>query len=144
MTRLADGCPSASLAFVKLLRVWLLVTLAVLLPIRAAMAVALPCALSGLDSHSEAMYQDAAGHRHSMGVQEADQHDEGAGALHEHEESCLDKCNLCSASCSATPLVSIIAGIPEPLDSVSASFPDLSVPALSFLSDGQERPPRSI
>jgi hypothetical protein len=129
---------------VKLLRIWLLVILAVLLPVRGAMAVAKPCALAGVDTQRATMHHGAGGHDHGVGAPELVQHDHGAGALHDHEKSCQDKCNLCSASCSATPLVSTIAGVPEPRDLVSASFPHLSVPAPSFLSGGQERPPRSI
>jgi len=128
---------------VKRLRIWLLVILAVLLPVRGAMAVALPCALSGVDLQSQAVDHHA-GHDHAVVGQELVAHAHGAAALHDHEKSCQDKCNLCSASCSATPLVSTIAGVHGPDDAASASFPDLSVTAPSFFSDGQERPPRSI
>ena len=68
----------------------------------------------------------------------------GSAAAHGHEESTPDRCNLCSASCSATPLVRVIEGVPEPCAIGAATFPRLTVPAPSFLSDGQERPPRSI
>jgi hypothetical protein len=131
---------------VKLLRIWLLVVLAVLLPLRAAMAVALPCALAGVGTPSGTTHHDAAGHGHGHAVaaHEHVQHHPGAVALHDHEKACQDKCNLCSASCSATPLIATFAGVPELRDRASVSFPDLSVPAPSFLSDGQERPPRSI
>jgi hypothetical protein len=135
---------------VKLLRIWLLVVLAVLLPLRAAMAVALPCALAGVGTPSGTTHHDAAGHGHGHGLghavaaHEHVQHHPGTVALHDHEKACQDKCNLCSASCSATPLIATFAGVPELRDRASVSFPDLSVPAPSFLSDGQERPPRSI
>jgi hypothetical protein len=131
--------------FVKHLRIWLLVILAVLLPLRGAMAVAMSCAPSGAGTKSElrSMDHDAAGHDHTGSAHEAVQHEHGA-APHDHEEANQDKCNLCSASCSATPLVSAIAGIQEPGDLASASFPGFSAPAPSFVSDGQERPPRSI
>ena len=128
----------------KVLRIWLLVILAALLPIRGAMAVAMPCALSGMDPHGETLYPDAAGHGHTVAANEPVSHDHGDAALHDHDKACQDKCNLCSASCSATPLVATIAGVPELSDLASVSFPELSVPAPSFLSDGQERPPRSI
>lgn len=128
----------------KLLRVWLLLILAVLLPVRAAMAVAMPCGFAGVDMPSEATYHHAGAHGHAGSAHEPGQHDEGGGALHDHEQSSSDKCNLCSASCSATPLLGTIAGVPEPLDRVSVAFPQLYAPAPSFFSDGQERPPRSI
>jgi hypothetical protein len=129
---------------VKVLRIWLLVVLAALLPVRAAVAVAVPCALFGVGMPSGATHHDAAGQGHAVAAQELVQHDHGAAALHDHEQACQDKCNLCSASCSATPLVATIAGVPELSDPASVAFPDPSVPAPSFLSDGQERPPRSI
>ena len=130
----------------KFLRIWLLVILAVLLPVRGAMAVAMECAPSPGSTQSDMrlMDHDGAGHDHAAGAHEFVQHDHGGGALHDHEQSNQDKCNLCSASCSATPLVRTIAGVPEPRDLASASFPGFSAPAPSFVSDGQERPPRSI
>jgi hypothetical protein len=41
------------------------------------------------------------------------------------------------------PLMSSFADVPQPFDAAER-FPELSVPAPSFVCDGQERPPRSI
>jgi hypothetical protein len=128
---------------VRLLRTCLLVFLAVLLPVRGAMAVAMACTPASGGAHSELRSTDHAVHDHAQAAGEA-MHDHGAAAAHDHEASNQDKCNLCSASCSATPLMSDVAGIAEPRDRAGASFPGFSAPAPSFLSDGQERPPRSI
>jgi len=51
---------------------------------------------------------------------------------------------LCCDFCSVTPLSSEPPSVPMPLNLSGVSFPDLFAPAPSFLSDGQERPPRSI
>lgn len=70
-------------------------------------------------------------------------HDHSAPADHDHGGA-SDKCNMCSAFCSLTPLTSNPAALFQPLEMAAASFPDLSAPAPSFFSGGQERPPRSI
>lgn len=118
----------------KLLRIWLLVFLAVLLPVRGALAAAMVCApaaggVSGLVA--------------AQGDQDAlpchmDSSDEPASS------DKTDKCNLCAASCAATPLLRDVPGIAEPGDLASASYPGVAAAAPSFLSDGQERPPRSL
>jgi len=51
---------------------------------------------------------------------------------------------MCSAFCSLVPLVSDTPRLPEPAALSSVKFPDFATPAPSFLSDGQERPPRTI
>lgn len=142
---------------VKLLRVWLLVLLAVLLPVRGAMAAAIGCAPAGAPVSSQAVVagagaghhahaHDGAAHGHADAGHAHAGHGtaEGHAGVHDDGKSHLDKCNLCSASCSATPLVREVAGVPELNDAGSATFPSLFAPAPTFLSDGQERPPRSI
>lgn len=124
----------------KLLRIWLLVVLAVLLPVRSALAAAMVCAPAGGTPSSVAEHVD-----------HGDHHDEAGGA-HDHSAAAHgsghgdkpDKCNVCSASCSATPLLQEGPSIAEPFGLTSATYPDVSAVAPSFLSDGQERPPRSI
>lgn len=95
---------------------------------------------------TQAVHDHAAGHDHTGGGH--DQATHGHGASHdggqEQGKSHSDKCNLCSASCAATPLVRDVAGVPELNDPAATMFPSFSAPAPSFFSDGQERPPRSI
>lgn len=55
-----------------------------------------------------------------------------------------DSCNMCAASCSTPPLTRVFAGLQAPIELSSAAFPALSSPAPTFLSDGQDRPPRTI
>ncbi|MEO6744243.1 MAG: DUF2946 family protein [Caldimonas sp.] len=131
---------------VKSTRIWLILLLAVLLPVRSAMAAAMLCPPAGVGTQSEV---------HLEGVL----HDDGAASLvasdhaaHHHgssedqsndDASTADKCNVCSAFCSVTPLLSSVGASLAVREPSTTSFPDLSTPAVTFLSDGQERPPRS-
>lgn len=135
----------------KLLRIYLLALLAVLLPVRGVMAAAMPCGPLGGGSHSQTSvmghgvgqhphHESAA---HQQGVQ-AHEHGSGSGPQVEHGHASQDKCNMCSASCSTPPLPSAAAILDEPSALTAASFPALAVPAPTFQSDGQERPPRTI
>jgi len=87
---------------------------------------------SMMASADHAPAHDHAGHHHA----------EGAVGDH-HNGSSVEKCNLCCAFCTLAPMVSSLPSLPSPIDLSVISFPDLSAPAASFLSDGQERPPRS-
>lgn len=127
----------------KLARIWLLLLLAVLLPIRGAVAAAMLCPVGSSGMQSELRHGEHAGH-HGMDHHEAG-HDHNGAAHHDgHDHEATDKCNMCSAFCSLTPLLSDVPALPEPEALPAIKFPDLSTPAPSFLSDGQERPPRTI
>lgn len=133
----------------KTLRIWLLILLAVLLPVRGAVAAAMLCAPASAAHHQElGVHQhqvaqvpmDSAAHHH----EHADHADH---AQHGHDDEgsssgSSDKCNLCSACCSVAPMVSSTPAVPVFLGLTEVFFPSISVPAASFLSDGQERPPR--
>lgn len=134
---------------VRTVRIWLLLLLAVLLPIRGAVAAAMLCPVAETGSQVELRLHD-----HSLGhpaMDEAAQVDHASVHLdhasgHHHDDGAgqPDKCNLCSAFCSVTPLVGSLPTVFVPLDTAAASFPDLSAPAATFHSGGQDRPPRSI
>lgn len=74
-------------------------------------------------------------------------HADRAPVQHGHADtqpaSAADNCNLCCDFCSVTPLANSLPTLPTAPERATLSFPDLSAPAPSFLSDGQERPPRS-
>ena len=70
-----------------------------------------------------------------------DGHAQHQGEEHKHDGS--DRCSLCASCCTAVPLMGVLPRVPEPFDAPQ-QFPDVSVPAPSFVSDGWERPPRSI
>lgn len=135
----------------KSLRVWLLVLLAVLLPIRGALAAAMLCpdpgaavpaqvqsVHEGVHDHGQvhgAGHGEDATHAHANDSGEPDDHFAAGGTA--------DNCNLCSAFCSVTAVVDGSISIAEP-QKVSTVFPHLYAPPPSFIPDGQERPPRTI
>lgn len=51
---------------------------------------------------------------------------------------------MCSAFCALTPLAGAAPKLPEPAALPAVKFPEFPAPAPSFLSDGQERPPRTL
>jgi hypothetical protein len=130
---------------VKSFRVWLLVLLALLLPIRGALAGAMHCpvAASGvqLESQLGAHAHDRGHHATHDGHEHAQQHP--ASDQHHADAAGADKCNLCSAFCSVPGLVSsgLVLGTPQ---LAATAFPALHAPPTSFELAGQERPPRSI
>ena len=136
----------------KTLRMGLLVVLALLLPLRGAMAAAMLCpmAAGGAPASAHAHHgavADAAPIDHA-----AMHHGDGA-APHEaappapaaaaEPHAAPATCNLCCDFCTATPLVASVQDVPNAPEQSALSFPDLSTPAPSFFSDGPERPPRS-
>jgi hypothetical protein len=163
----------ATLAFVKIWRTWLLVLLAVLLPVRGAVAAAMLCQVSGpavqlalaiagpsagnkamAEAMAEAMdqapshHQHAAGHDHARGHDHASGHDHAPDASGDghpgHDHAASEACNACSAYCSLTPFVGNLPPLVEPLDPTAVKFDDVAAPPPSFVSGGQERPPRTI
>lgn len=128
--------------------IWLLILLAVLLPVRGAVAAAMLCAPTGTAHHQEQrvhehpmshMAMDSATHHHDHSATAELGHD-GQGS----PSGSSDKCNLCSACCSVAPMVSSTPTVPALLGASDVFFPSISAPAPSFVSDGQERPPRTI
>lgn len=136
----------------KTARVLLLILLAALLPLRTALADAVLCA--GHASHDMAamsvMHGDQGGH---------DLHDGDEASLQSPSDSFVElpadagpadgvgdpsTCNTCAVSCSTSPLVLTVPHVPTPVKLTSPHLPSHDARALSHLSDGQERPPRSI
>lgn len=125
-------------------RLCLLLFLALLLPLRGAVASAMLCG-AGLPP--------AAAHAHHHAQQAPDGAAAGHGAEHHHAhhapapthdaQPAADTCNLCAASCGLTPLPSAPPAVLAPPEGAAAPFPEVDAPPASFLSDGQERPPRS-
>lgn len=129
---------------VKLFRIWLLVVLAVLLPIRGAMAAGMVCPPVGgmpVPQASQAQADHDHGAHAPEQAEQAHPDEETVGHAH---ESGPDRCNMCSASCSTLLMPSASSGLKAPVDLTSAGFPDLNAPAPTFQSDGQDRPPRTI
>ena len=114
----------------KTVRICLLLLLVLLLPFRGAVAAAMLCPVEGQAHHDVGMQ---AAHAHAG----ADHHDD-------HGHGAPDKCNMCYAFCALTPLAGAAPKLPEPAALPAVKFPEFPAPAPSFLSDGQERPPRTL
>jgi hypothetical protein len=114
---------------VKALRVIFLVFLALLLPIRGAVAGAMLCPQG---SHSAVMDADHAGSAHHQ------HHEESSPAGHSAA------CGICATCCSMTPLLGAMPTVERSMLASTLSFPSFSVRVSAFQSDGQDRPPRSI
>lgn len=128
----------------KSLRVWLLVLLALALPIRGAMAAAMLCAPASGHVHATA----SAGHIHEHGSRgEATGHQHAAADHGQHGgqtgHDANDKCSFCASCCSATFPVAVTFNMPQ-APPAGAKFPEYRAQVTEFFSGGQERPPRSI
>lgn len=149
----------------KTVRVLLLVVLAMLLPLRGALAEVAHCVgmpdtastAAALASPEARSVPDAdAGHEHENEHEHHGDHpaqpdavmvaDAGtaAPAAHDHVAGSVDKCHLCTASCASTPFMSAPPTVAEPMPVAGARYPSLTAPAPSHPSEGQERPPRSV
>jgi len=130
-------------SIVKTLRVVFLVLLAMLLPIRGAVAGAMLCP----EGSSSTMYAQASEHvghdaHHDAG---AAHHHEHAGSAHHDEQAGHAKaCNICATFCSMTPMPSAMPTLVREELASTLTFPELSTASPTFQSGGQDRPPRSI
>lgn len=88
-------------------------------------------------SHSAVPQESAASHGCAASASGVD----GAPAGHDHGSS--DACNACAAYCSLTPLLGTVPALSGPQDPVALRFASVAALAPSFVSDGQERPPRT-
>lgn len=131
----------------KHLRIWLLLLLAVLLPVRGAMAAAMLCLPQG-GAQSDMVVAEHHGAGMASALHDHSQHaHHDAGAAQQQEEGSAsvtsDDCNLCASFCSLTPLASAALELRHP-QAQAALNPAPSVLAPSFVSDGEKRPPRTI
>lgn len=113
----------------KTVRVVFLVLLALLLPIRGAVAGAMLCP-QGSGSSSVTHQHDHAGSPH---------HDEQPGSAGH-----ANGCNVCANFCSMTPMLNTMPTLAHAMVASTVTFPKLVAAAPTFQSDGQDRPPRSI
>jgi hypothetical protein len=140
---------------VKTARLLLLVLLAVLLPVRGALAAVMLCPPAGVVMQADGPAPHASTGHH--GHAHADAPLDAAAAVHAHHHaehggepghgdastSASDKCNVCAASCAMTPLAASAPALLAGPDPAPVVFPALRVPPLGFVSGGQDRPPRS-
>jgi len=128
---------------VKLFRTWLLLLLVIVLPVRGAMAAAMLC-LPQNDAKAERVVVDyhggglaSAGHDHAQ-----HSHDDSA-APQEGAAGDSHDCNLCESFCSLTLLISDPPHWRHPPAQAALNAAHFA-PVPSFVSDGEERPPRTI
>ncbi len=120
--------------------------LALLLPIRSAVAGAMLCP-EGSSSAVHAQTSEHGGHdiHHDPGT--AHRHDQTGSAHHDEQSGSAGHasgCNVCATFCSMTPMPSAMPALAQPMEASTVTFPALPAPAATFQSDGQERPPRSL
>ncbi|HSW08678.1 hypothetical protein [Aquabacterium sp.] len=135
---------------VKHIRPILLILLALLLPFRGAVAAAMLCSPASVgqaaSSHEHARHHAQAHVDAGHQVHADAGHQAHAGAGFQADAAALaahDKCNVCAAFCSLTPILGSPPVMAVPPGLCAAVFPAWSAPPPSFISDGQERPPRS-
>ncbi|WP_457333305.1 hypothetical protein [Rhizobacter sp. P5_C2] len=125
----------------RTVRALFVIFLALLMPLRAAVAGAMLCPTGGAavahQQHQGMSDDSAAAHAHHEGMHHNEA--EPSPAPHAHDTGC----NLCAAFCSMTPMPSTAPTIEPSMLAATLSFPALHAPAPSFQSDGQDRPPRS-
>jgi len=127
---------------VKTIRIWLLVLLAMLVPLRGALAAAMICPEAHAGVHGQAADEGDARHHESVSTRDDGVSPDGDESDHEHPGS-MHPCNLCSACCSPAALVSDVIEI-RVTQPVAPLFPALVASRPEFVSGGPERPPRSI
>lgn len=152
----------------KHFRIWLLVLLCMLLPLRGAMAAAMLCApdrggppsapmldlgpaqaVQAHDGHAQETEHaheggDHAGHAGHAGHGEHGGHGGHGGHAGSDAGLALDKCNLCASFCSLTPTPVALAWPLAPVGPAMAPFPAAGTQVRSVVPAGLERPPRSI
>ena len=149
--------PPVNLTIVKSFRLCLLLLLVALLPMRGALAAAMLCNGGGLGGQAQTQLMSKAhAHAYEGGGESGDQHSHHEVAAHEHgtahdhtgggahdDAGGAEKCSQCSTTCCATGLVSadLAFAASQPAPTV---FSHLYAPPPSFVSDGQDRPPRTI
>lgn len=147
----------------KALRLFVLLLLAVLLPLRGAVAATMVCAEMG---QSSGVGSAAGKAHHGIHGDHAQLTGPARGAAHAHganyagpvadaglldaagqdggTSSSSDTCHICASGCHAAPLAAAAPVVAGPVMTAKVFFPAISAPAPAFQSDGQERPPRSI
>ncbi|MBX3620782.1 MAG: hypothetical protein KF891_12465 [Rhizobacter sp.] len=120
----------------KTVRLFVLVLMAMLLPLRGVSAATLLCEQHPA-SHTEVVSHDHGGHDMASAT-------DGDHAQHDHSHNGFDKGRHCLSSCSAAPLMAVAPSVLTPTLLGTTVFPHFAAPAPTFQSDGQDRPPRSI
>jgi hypothetical protein len=141
---------------VRQVRIIILVLLAVLLPVRGAVAATMLC--SG--SATPITAGPATAHDHHGMQADHDMHANHGGAEHaasehHHPEPAgpdddsshgghANTCNSCANGCCMASVVGTVPTLARPIVTGSVTFPALASPLAAFHSGGQDRPPRTL
>ena len=122
---------------VKLLRILLIALLALLLPLRGALAAVTVCGEMDHGVQTEQPAHDHTSHGHG---------DDGRGDGHSpgHGHDGITHVAKCGVSCAVTPLASSEPHVAGLVAVATITFPAYGAPAPSFISGGPERPPRTL
>jgi hypothetical protein len=129
---------------VKQLRTFILVLLAVLLPIRGAVAAAMLCP-EGVETNA-AVAVAGSGHHEMHADRSASHHHDSSGSATDDSSSGGHPatCHFCAGGGCMATIVGTVPSLGQPDATASVTFPELTPPAPAFHSDGQDRPPRTI
>lgn len=131
----------------KLLRLSLILLLAVLLPVRGALAGAMLCA-PAMPAQAPAPMVATDHHPGHVAAQAHDAHNAHDGqdrhGAHGKADATHQACTPCAAFCSLMQLADTGHPLVTAAALPAASFPPLAAAAAHFERDGPERPPRSI
>lgn len=128
-----------------------LLVLVTLLPLRGALAAAMLCPPAAAGVQTEVGLHEAHMRHHAAsdsffahGHEARDMGNVQSSEIDEWSAVAQDKCDVCSTFCSVTPLLGSVPRLALAQDLAQAYHPALDAAAASFLSDAQERPPRTI
>ena len=133
------------------LRTFILVLLAVLLPIRGAVAAAMLCPGEAVTIGTVAVAEHE--HHDMHAGPDIDAHHTVAHDHHSHGHASIDSssgthppaCQFCAGGgCCVTPLAFSPPAVASPMLIASAVFPALTTRITVYYPDGQDRPPRTI
>ena len=136
----------------KNLRVVILVLLALLLPIRGALATAMLCPGEGSGAGAVVAIEDgdmSMPAEHGLHAAQATAHHHPSdGDASDGDKSVSDghqtACQVCASGCCLTPLAFAPPSVQARVPTTSAFCPALSLAIPAFESGGQDRPPRTI
>lgn len=130
----------------KLLRLFLILVLAALLPVRGALAVAMVCAPLSVPAALAPAPQAAHDHDHAIVQAQPDAPgaDVAAESPHTAHAAHATACTACALFCALTPLTDSAPLLRATVALPAASFPPLVAQATRFERDGLERPPRTV
>jgi hypothetical protein len=134
---------------VKHFRIFILVLMSLLLPIRGAVAATMLCP-EGEGPSTAAVVAEQGHHDmradHEMHADHAASHHHDTGATHDDSSSGEHptNCHFCASGCCMASMVGTAPSLGAACLTSSITVPALTTRIPAFQSDGQDRPPRTI